>query len=250
MTSLGITVTDREGVRHVVLDRPDKKNAVTRAMYEVLADAVTSAADADVGALLITAQGPTFCAGNDLRDFLERPPAGGDAPAIRFLLGLATTDVPLVVAVRGAAVGIGTTMLLHADLVYAAPSASFRLPFVDLAIVPEAGSSVLLPRLLGNARTGAALFLGEPIDASQAERDGLITKIVADDELDTVAEAAARAVAAKPRGSVRATKRLLHHDRAAIVEAIAREGVVFEERVQSAEARAVMAAFFQRGTRG
>ncbi|HTW82940.1 MAG TPA: enoyl-CoA hydratase-related protein [Candidatus Sulfotelmatobacter sp.] len=248
MTSLGITVTDRDGVRHVVLDRPDKKNALTVAMYAALADAVESAAADDVGAVLIGANGGTFCAGNDLRDFLERA-AFADSPAMRFLHALASTDVPLVVAVRGAAVGIDTTMLLHADLVYAAPSASLRLPFVDLGIVPEAGSTVLLPRLLGYARTGAALFLGEPIDATHAERDGLITKVVADEELDAAALAAARAVAAKPRGAVRATKRLLHHDRAQIVEAIDREGKAFGERLQSPEARAIMAAFFERGAR-
>jgi enoyl-CoA hydratase/carnithine racemase len=249
MTSLGISVTDRDGVRHVVLDRPDKKNALTAAMYATLSDSLATAADTDIGAVLITASGTTFCAGNDLRDFLERPP-GEESPAYRFLVGLATTDVPLVIAVRGAAVGIGTTMLLHADVVYAAPSASLRLPFVDLGIVPEAGSSILLPRLLGNARAGAALFLGEPIDAAQAERDGLVTKVVADDALEATAEAAARTIAAKPRGAVRATKRLLHHDRTQITEAIARESHVFGERLQSAEARAIMAAFFARGSRG
>jgi enoyl-CoA hydratase/carnithine racemase len=249
MISLGISVEDRDGVRHVTLDRPDKKNALTVAMYATMADAIDAAADDDVGALLITANGPTFCAGNDIRDFLERS-AGADSPAFRFLRALATTDVPLVVGVRGAAVGIGTTMLLHADVVYAAPSAALRLPFVDLGLVPEAGSTVLLPRLLGNARAGAALFLGEVIDAARAERDGLISAIVPDDELDAKAAAAARTIAAKPRGAARATKALLHSDRKQIVEAIGREGAMFAERLQSAEARAVLSAFLERGARG
>jgi enoyl-CoA hydratase/carnithine racemase len=249
MTSLGISVEDREGVRHVVLDRPDKKNALTVAMYAVLADAIASAEDDDVGAVLIGARGDTFTAGNDLRDFLEQPPHGDDAPVIRFLTGLATTDVPVIAAVRGAAVGIGTTMLLHCDLVYAAPSAKFKVPFVDLGLVPEAGSSVLLRQRIGRARAGAALFLGETIDAQQAYAGGIVTKIVDDAQLDETAESAARAIAAKPRQAVRETKRLVNHDREAILAAIARETTAFSARLASDEARAAMSAFFQRGPR-
>jgi enoyl-CoA hydratase/carnithine racemase len=250
MISLGISVEDRDGVRHVVLDRPDKKNALTVAMYAALADALASAAHDDVGALLIGARGETFTAGNDLHDFLDQPPHGEDAPAIRFLIGLATTDVPIVAAVRGNAVGIGTTMLLHCDLVYASPTAKLKVPFVDLGLVPEAGSSVLLPRRIGRAHAGGALYLGEPISAEQAYADGIVTKIVPDDELDAHAEAAARAIAAKPREAVRATKRLITHDRDDIVSAIRREGIAFSERLASDEARAAMSAFFTRGARG
>src|SRR5438270_792035 len=119
----------------------------------------------DVGAVLIGARGDSFTAGNDLRDFLDQPPHGDDAPVIRFLIGLATTDVPVVAAVRGNAVGVGTTLLLHCDLVYASPTAKFKVPFVDLGLVPEAGSSVLLPRRIGRAHAGGALYLGEPISA-------------------------------------------------------------------------------------
>lgn len=246
MLSLGVSVEDRDGVRDVVLDRADKKNALTVAMYAALADAVTSAERDDVGALLIRARGSAFTAGNDLRDFLDQPPHGDDAPVIRFLRGLVTTDVPIVAAVRGPAVGIGTTMLLHCDLVYAAPSAVLRLPFVDLGIVPEAASSVLLPRRIGRARAGAALFLGEPIDAPQAHADGLVTALVDDGALDATAENAARAIAAKPRQAVRETKRLLLHDREQLLAAIAREGKAFAERLASDEARAAMSAFFAR----
>jgi enoyl-CoA hydratase/carnithine racemase len=249
MTSLGISVEDREGVRHVVLDRPDKKNALTGAMYALLADAVVSAAHDDVGALLLGARGETFTAGNDLRDFLDQPPHGDDAPVFRFLTGLATTDVPVIAAVRGNAVGIGTTMLLHCDLVYAAPSAKFKVPFVDLGLVPEAASSVLLARRIGRARAGAALFLGQTIGAQQAYADGIVTELVDDAQLDEVAANAARAIAAKPREAVRQTKRLLTYDRDAILAAIARESVAFRERLGSAEARAAMSAFFERGAR-
>ena len=246
MISLGISVTDRDGVRHVVLDRADKKNALTVAMYAALGDAIASAEGADVGAVLLAARGNAFTAGNDLRDFLDNPPHGEDAPVTRFLESLVTTDVPLVAAVRGPAVGVGTTMLLHCDVVYAAPNATFRLPFVDLGLVPEAGSSVLLPRRIGRARTGAAIFLAEPLDARAALDAGLITAIVPDEELDAKAEAAARAIAAKPRAAVRETKRLLNPDRDEILAAMQREGAAFRERLASPEARAAMSSFFAR----
>jgi enoyl-CoA hydratase/carnithine racemase len=248
MTALGISVEDRDGVRHITIDRPDKKNAITSAMYAAMADAIDSAVGEDVGAMLISARGETFTAGNDLRDFLEQPPTGEDAPVFRFLLALARTDVPLIAAVRGAAVGVGTTMLLHCDLVYAAPSALFKVPFVELGLVPENASSVLLPRTMGRAHAGAALYLGETIDAERACADGIVTKIVEDDELDATALTAANAVAAKPREAVRATKRLVGHDRAAIIAALEREGIAFRERLASPEARAAMTAFFQRST--
>jgi enoyl-CoA hydratase/carnithine racemase len=246
MSSPGIRVQDLDGVRTVLLDRPDKKNALTVAMYATLADAVTTAAADDVGAIVIGARGDTFTAGNDLRDFLDNPPHGEDAPVFRFLFGLLRTDVPVVAAVRGAAVGIGTTMLLHCDVVLAAPSARFRVPFVDLGLVPEAGSSVLLERRVGRARAGAALYLGEAITAEQAQSDGLVTRVVADEALDAEALAAARAIAAKPREAVRATKRLLAWDRNTVAAAIERESAAFAERLASDEARAAMSAFFQR----
>jgi enoyl-CoA hydratase/carnithine racemase len=249
MTSLGITVEDREGVRHVVLDRPEKKNALTAAMYAALAEAIVSAAQDDVGAVLLTGRGETFTAGNDLRDFLDQPPRGEDAPVFRFLKSLVMTDVPLIAAVRGAVIGIGTTMLLHCDLVYAAPGSAFKVPFVDLGLVPEAGSSVLLARRIGRARAGAALYLGETIGAQQAYEDGLVTTLVDDALLDETAENAARAIAAKPRQAVRETKRLVNWDRDVILAAIARESAAFGERLASDEARAVMSAFFQRGAR-
>ncbi|HYZ16890.1 MAG TPA: enoyl-CoA hydratase-related protein [Candidatus Acidoferrum sp.] len=246
MTALGISVEDREAVRSIWLDRPDKKNAITSAMYGALADAIASAADENIGAILISGRGKTFTAGNDLRDFLEHPPSDGEAPVFRFLLALARTDVPLIAAVNGAAIGVGTTMLLHCDLVYASPSAIFKVPFVDLGLVPENASSVLLPRTIGRAHAGAALYLGETIDAERACADGIVTKIVAEDELEATAFAAAAAIAAKPREAVRATKRLVGHDRAGIIAAIEREGIAFRERLASPEAREAMTAFLER----
>jgi enoyl-CoA hydratase/carnithine racemase len=247
MTAPGISIEDRDGVRHVVLDRPEKKNAITAAMYAALADALETAS-AGIGAILLRARGTAFTAGNDLRDFLDHPPAGEDAPVFRFLLALARNDVPLIAAVRGAAIGIGTTLLLHCDLVYAAPTSRFAVPFVDLGLVPENASSVLLPRALGRARAGAALYLGESLDVGGAYAAGIVTAIVPDDDVDAVALAAAHAIAAKPREAVRATKRLVDHDRETIVAAIRREAAVFRERLASGEARAAMTAFFQRGS--
>jgi enoyl-CoA hydratase/carnithine racemase len=249
MTSADIRVEDREGVRTITLDRAQKKNALTAAMYATLADAIVSAEPADVGAILLRASGSAFTAGNDLRDFLDQPPHGDDAPVFRFLFGLVETNVPVVAAVRGAAVGIGTTMLLHCDLVYASPTAVLRVPFVDLGLVPEAGSSLLLPARIGRARAGAALYLGEAIDADVAREAGIFTRVVADDALDATAEAAARAIAAKPRAAVRQTKRLLNAERATVVEAIRRESLAFRERLVSAEARDAMASFFARAAR-
>ena len=244
MTSLGIAVEERDGVRHVLFDRAEKKNALTAAMYGTAADAIASAEHDGIGALLIGARGGTFTAGNDLRDFLERPPLDQDAPVFRFLIALATTDVPVVAAVRGAAIGVGTTLLLHCDLVYAAASARFRVPFVDLGLVPEAGSSVLLPRLAGRARAAAMFLLGETLDAPAAAQMGLVNEIIDDAALEEHAAAAARTVAAKPRAAARATKRLTAYDRDAIVAAIRREAAEFGARLASDEARAAMAAFF------
>jgi len=245
----GISVDDRDGVRYVVLDRPEKKNALTSAMYAALARAVGDASADGIGAILLRTSSATFTAGNDLRDFLDQPPHGGDAPVTQFLTALVDTDVPIVAAVRGAAIGIGTTLLLHCDLVYASPSAVLRVPFVDLGLVPEAASSVLLPRRIGRARAAAALYLGEPIDADAARAAGIFTKVLPDDVLDACADDAARTIAAKPREAVRETKRLLNYDRAALHQAIGRETAAFRTRLGSEEARTAMASFFTRTAR-
>ncbi|HTA73023.1 MAG TPA: enoyl-CoA hydratase [Gemmatimonadaceae bacterium] len=231
-------------IRTLVIDRPDKKNAITAAMYTSLAADLNAARQDDaVGAVLITGAGSTFTAGNDLRDFLEHPPGGEDAPVFRFLFALAEFDKPLVAAVRGPAIGIGTTMLLHCDFVFVSPSARFQMPFIDLGLVPEAASTLLLPSLVGMRRAAQWLMLGEPFNAEIAVSVGLANEIVPDDALLGHAQAIAERLAAKPRQAMRLTKRLLRHDRADVLAAIRREAELFREALQSNEARAAFQAF-------
>ena len=231
-------------IRTLVIDRPDKKNAITAAMYTALAaDLDAARRDDDVGAVVITGAGAVFTAGNDLRDFLENPPAGEDAPVFRFLFALAAFDKPLVAAVRGPAIGIGTTMLLHCDFVFVAPSARFQMPFIDLGLVPEAASTLLLPRLVGDHRAASWLMLGEGFDAATAVAVGIANEIVADDAVLAHAQRIAERLDAKPRQAMRFTKRLLRHDRADINAAIRREAELFREALQSKEARTAFQNF-------
>lgn len=242
-----ITVMDVDGVRDILFDRPAKKNAFTGDLYGALADALAgAAADPGLGAVLVRGAGGVFTAGNDIGDFLRAPPTGDDAPVRRFLETLATMDTPVVAAVSGLAIGVGTTMLLHCDLVYAAPNATFRTPFVDLGLVPEAASSLLLPALVGHARAARMLLLGEPIDAATALDWGLVGAVVPAESLDDTARAAATALARKPRGAVAATKRLLRHGREAVLQTMIREFEVFGERLASPEAKAAFEAFLKR----
>ncbi len=178
-------VTTSDGVIEVVLDRPEKKNALTSDMYAALATAIERAdAEPSVRAVLVSSVGDTFCAGNDLQDFVSSPPTA-DSPVVRFLGTLAGTSVPLVVAVQGPAVGVGATMLLHADHVVAAETASLRYPFASMALVPEAGSSMLLPRVTGYLRAAELLLTGEPVSATHAAQLGLVSRVVAPgEELD------------------------------------------------------------------
>jgi len=238
------------GVLTLTLNRPDKKNALTRAMYQALGEAIDgAAAAADVRCILIQAEGDVFTAGNDLGDFaaINR---GEPADAARtggnpLLVALARAVTPVVAAVNGRAVGIGTTMLLHCDLVYAAPAARFRTPFVELALVPEAGSSVLLPALVGARRAAQLLLLGETIDAKTALDWGLINGVV--DDPDAAATAAAARLARSAPGALRATRALIRRaDREAVREAMRVEGQVFAERLRSPEAMEAFQAFMAR----
>jgi enoyl-CoA hydratase/carnithine racemase len=231
-------------IRTLLIDRPDKKNAITAAMYTSLAADLDGARrDDDIGAVVIAGQGPVFTAGNDLRDFLENPPSGEQSPVFRFLFALAEFDKPLVAAVRGPAIGIGTTMLLHCDLVYVAPSARFQMPFIDLGLVPEAASTLLLPRLVGPRRAAQWLMLAEPFDAETAVHVGLANAIVPDENVLAHAQAIAERLAAKPRHAMRQTKHLLRHDMADVLAAIRREAEMFREAVRSSEAAAAFSAF-------
>src|SRR5258708_19390852 len=172
-------VVGRDGaVLTIAMNRPEKKNALTHAMYGAMADALaTAAADPSVRVILITSTGDAFTAGNDLGDFLNAPPGGGEPPVQRFLAALATAEKPVVAAVNGLAIGIGTTMLLHCDLVYAARSAVFSVPFVNLALVPEAASSLLLPRRIGHAKAAELFLLGSRMAAAEAEASGLVAAV-------------------------------------------------------------------------
>ena len=241
-----VAATRADRVLHLELDRPDKKNAITRAMYAALADALADAAgDADVRAVVLSGRGGAFTAGNDLGDFMTDPPTGPESPVFRFLQEAASFPKPLVAAVEGPAIGIGTTVLLHCDLAYAAPGALFKLPFVDLGLVPEAASSVLLPRLAGPARAAELLMFGEAFTAEAAHAAGLVNAVVA----DPVAHALERAavLASKAPAALRHTKALLRHDAAdAVGRAIAREGAVFVERLGSPEAHEAFTAFFEK----
>ena len=229
------------------INRPDKKNAITVAMYAALADAFEAATtDPAIRVVTIAGSRELFTAGNDLRDFQQSRESGPDMPVFRFLRALANCPKIVVAGVAGQAIGIGTTMLLHCDLVVAAPSALFSLPFVDLALVPEAASSLLLPRLIGRQRAARHLILAEPFDAETAFQYGLVTEICAEDEVEARLAAMAGRVAAKPPEAVQLTKRLITVTDGAIGDRMAEEGRLFEERLRSAEAIEAFAAFFEK----
>ena len=243
-----IVVETKDRVARIEIARLDKKNALTLEMYQALADALAAAeGDAQVRAVLIHGASDCFCSGNDLKDFLERPPHGDASPTWRFLRAVSGAKKPLVAAVGGPAVGIGTTMLLHCDLVYAAPNARFQLPFVPLGLVPEAASSLLLPRTAGHARASAWLLLGQAFTAAEAHAAGIVTGIVPEETLLERARAAAAALAALPPESVRLTKQLMKRPlAAAVAEQMAEEARLFAGRLQSAEAKEAMSAFIEK----
>jgi enoyl-CoA hydratase/carnithine racemase len=245
-----ILIDTREGIARIRFNRAEKKNALTGEMYLALTEALRAGeADPQVRAMLLQGQADCFSAGNDLNDFLQRPPQGGEvAPSVRFLEAISTAGKPLVAAVGGAAVGIGTTMLLHCDLVYAASDARFQLPFVPLGLVPEAGSSLLLPMVAGYKRAAELLLLGQPFSAEKALAAGIVTEVVPRAELLEYAWDAAVAVAALPPESVRLTKALMKQRNAdAVALRIAEERELFQQRLRSDEARRAMSAVLQKG---
>ena len=235
-------------IARVELNRPDKKNAITAEMYAQLAEALAAAdADPQVRAILLSGSRDCFTAGNDLADFLERPPAGTGSPTWRFFEVLPNLAKPLVAAVGGPAIGIGTTLLLHCDLVYASSAARFQLPFVPLGIVPEFGSTYLLPLLAGYQRAAELLLLGEPFDAQKARELGLVSEITSPEDLLATAEKAAQRLAALPPASLRLTKRLLRSAHAEQVRrTIDEEGRIFRERLDSPEAKEALRAFLEK----
>jgi len=234
-------------VLSIRMDRPEKKNALTRTMYIAMTDALRQAeANAAVRAILITGTADCFTAGNDLVDFANAAP-GESSPAIAFLQTLAAAEKPVVAAVNGTAIGIGTTMLLHCDLVYAASSARFQLPFVNLGLCPEAASSFILPRMMGHHRAAELLFLGAPFGAGTARELGIVNEVYADRDLLVEAKSKAAQLAEKPPAALRITKALLKHTTAgAKAEAMEREAKQFLMLLQGPEAREAMTAFMQR----
>jgi enoyl-CoA hydratase/carnithine racemase len=227
------------------LNRADKKNAITAAMYTAMAEALRAAeSDGSVKVVIITGSGDSFTAGNDLKDFAENPPTDSGAPVFAFMDALAGFKKPVIAGVNGVAVGIGTTLLLHCDLAMAVPTAKFALPFVNLALVPEFGSSLLLPRFVGVRKAQELLMSGEAFDAPSALAWGLIGAVVPADQLDAALKAKAAMLAAKPPAALRETKALLRGDVAHIKAVIAAEAKVFAARLTSAELQEAVAAFF------
>lgn len=236
------------GVQTLTFNRAHKKNAITAEMYELLADGLLDAEeDASVRAILIQGLPEAFSAGNDLEDFLKNPPGNDEAPVFRFLRAISQANKPIVAAVAGNAVGVGTTMLLHCDVVYAAPSARFALPFTQLGLCPEAASSWLLPRVAGYQRAAEKLLFGEPFDVQEAVAMGFVNRIVPDAELAAFALARATQLASLPAASLRATKRLMKTDSAQAVQArIGEEAQEFGRRLISPEAREAFTAFLEK----
>lgn len=236
------------GVTTLTLNRVNKKNAITQAMYSAMADALLAAqADAEVRALVLQGHETIFSAGNDIGDFLVGQAATQDSPVFRFLRGISTFSKPLVAAVCGPAVGIGTTLLFHCDLVYAGDNAAFSMPFVNLGLCPEAASSYLAPQLMGYGRAAEALLLGEPFLAEAALEMGLICRIVPPSEANALARRQAQKLAAKPLSSLIETKRLMKMAQSGVVaERMVEEGASFGRLLREPAAREAFTAFMQK----
>jgi enoyl-CoA hydratase/carnithine racemase len=230
---------------HVELTRPSKRNALTTEMYATMADALEEAeGNSSIRTVIFSGAGPGFCAGNDLSDFVARPPTDADPPVFRFIRGLANATKILIAAVHGRAIGIGTTMLLHCDFVLAEPDTELQMPFVDLALVPEAGSSLLVPNLVGQRRAAELLLLGERIGADRAHQLGLINRIVPAGQALIEARGLAARLSEKPFGALQATKRLMKLSNGEVLAQIAAENEAFTARLQTPELREKVAAFF------
>jgi enoyl-CoA hydratase/carnithine racemase len=245
MTEL-VHVSNDGSIRTIRMNRPDKKNALTLPMYTVMAEAI----EADDGArcILVAGSPGAFSAGNDLHDFLNAAQRGEglDEPILRFLYALARRELPMVAAVEGLAVGIGTTMLLHCDYVVASSDARFSTPFVQLGLVPEAASSLIAPRLMGHRRAFSLLVMGRGMDAQAAQAAGLVNVVVAAPEVLPEAIKAAREIAALPREAVAASRQLMRGAPAEFISRIDEEAALFKMRLKSAEARAAFEAFLHR----
>ncbi|HVK53475.1 MAG TPA: enoyl-CoA hydratase [Burkholderiales bacterium] len=235
----------KDGILRIQMNRPEKKNALTVAMYAEMATAFEQAErDSAIRVVLIHGCSDVFTSGNDLQDFMKNPPAGEESPVFKFLVAISTAAKPVIAAVNGPAVGIGVTMLLHCDLVYAAETTRFQLPFVNLALVPEAGSSLLLPNLIGYRRAAELLLLGEAFSAVKAHEYGLISEVTGDGEELAAAMATAKKLAGKPPAALRLTKMLMKKNGADLVARhMGEEAVHFVRQLQSPEAQEAFKAF-------
>jgi enoyl-CoA hydratase/carnithine racemase len=237
-----------QGVMTLTFNRVDKKNSITSIMYAALADALEQAEqDAAVRVVVFQGHETIFSAGNDIADFLNNPPAGQDSPVFRFLRNIAAFPKPVIAAVAGPAVGIGTTLLFHCDLVYAGDNAAFSMPFVNLGLCPEAASSLLVPQMMGYHRAAEALLMGEPFMAEAAQEVGLVNRVVPPLELNNYAQAQARKLAAKPITSLMETKRLMKQGQAAHIKAqMAEEGASFGRMLREPAAKEAFGAFMEK----
>ena len=245
---MSIKTATLNGVATIEIARPEKKNAITQAMYRAMADAIDAAvADNAVRALLLVGQPGIFTSGNDIEDFMQRPADATESPAFGFMRALIGCDKPVVAAVTGAAIGIGTTMLLHCDFVYVSDEARLAMPFVGLGLVPEFASSLIVPQLMGNARAAEKLLLGDPFTGADAVEAGIANAVLPAGEVANHARRVAERFNALPPGAVRETKQLMRRARnSAVLETITVEGGVFARRLRSPEAQEAFSAFFQK----
>jgi enoyl-CoA hydratase/carnithine racemase len=243
-----IRTVNTNGVAVIEIARPEKKNALTQAMYTAMAEAIVAAdADTTIRALLITGQPGIFTSGNDLEDFMQRPPSSEESPVFRFMKALAECGKPVVAAVTGGAIGIGTTMLLHCDLVYVSDEARLAMPFVGLGLVPEYAASLLIPQRVGQAKATELLLLGEPFNGEAAVEMGIANAVLPAAEVVNHARRMAERFNALPPGAVRESKALMRRGQAALVkEQIAVEAEIFGKRLRSPEAQEAFQAFFQK----
>jgi enoyl-CoA hydratase/carnithine racemase len=245
MTDL-VTVSDEGAVRIIRMNRPEKKNALTMAMYDAMAQGIETAGS-DQRCILIGGAPTAFCAGNDIGDFLQAAMGGAlGEPILRFLHALARCEKPLVAAVQGNAVGVGTTMLMHCDQVVASTEARFSTPFVSLGLVPEAASSLIAPRLMGHARAFSLLVMGQPLNAEEAKAAGFVNTVVPPEAVEAEAMKAALAIAALPPQAAAASRRLMRGSVAEIDKRIDDEAEEFKARLKSPEAQAAFMAFMSR----
>jgi len=245
-----IDIKTAGGVQVIRFTRPEKKNAFTGAMYDAMSAALDEGERSHaIDVHLFIGSGGAFNAGNDINDFVRRAkegPEGIPAPALNFIRRLPKVTKPMIAAVDGLAIGVGTTMLFHCDLVYASPSASFRTPFLDLGLVPEAGSSLTAVLRMGYARAFEMLCLGEPFTAERAREAGIVNAIVPAEELEAAAMKAAVRLTRKPREALLAARKLMRAELTAVTAQIEEESKIFQARIKSAEAQEAFAAFFEK----